>query len=63
MNLKTFLWISQTFFEQINPNIYDDEDANTEVDPEILYDIKKDYFYLQDCCKGFLFFINPKKKD
>jgi len=62
MNIKTFLWISQCFFEQIHPNIYD-EDEDNEVDPEILDDIKKDYFYLQDCCKGLLLFINPRKKD
>jgi hypothetical protein len=55
MNIKTFFWICQCFFEQINPNIYHDEeedDDDSEVDPEILDDIKNDYLYLQDCCKG-----------
>ena len=56
MNIKTFFWICQIFFEQINPNIYYEEDDDSEVDPEILYDIEKDYSYLQNCCKGF---INP----
>ena len=61
MNIKTFFWLSQTFFEQINPNIYDDEDNNYEVDTEVLYDLEKDYLYLQDCYKGILLFISPKK--
>jgi hypothetical protein len=63
MNIKTFLWISQCFFEEIHPNIYDDEDKNSEVDQEILDDMKKDYLYLQDCYKGIMLFINPIKKD
>jgi hypothetical protein len=60
MNIKTFFWICQCFFEQINPNIYDDEDD--EVPHEIQDDIKNDYFYLQNCYKGI---INPNsiKKD
>jgi len=61
MNIKTFLWISQCFFDKMHANIYDDEDD----DPEVIDDLEKDYLYLQDCCKGFLLFINPNssKKD
>jgi len=59
MNIKTFLWVSQCFFDKIHPNIYDD--ADNEADPEVLDDLEKDYLYLQDCCKGLLLFISPKK--
>jgi hypothetical protein len=53
MNIKTIFWICQCFFEQINPNIYYEEDEE-DVDPEILDDIKNDYLYVQDWCKGLL---------
>jgi hypothetical protein len=60
MNIKTILWIAQEFFEQINPNLNDDEDDNSEIDPEVLDDIKKDYLYLQYCYQGLMTFINSK---
>jgi hypothetical protein len=59
MNIKTFLWIAQGFFEQIHPNIYsDEEDADSEIDKEIIDDVQNDYFYLKYCCQGLIMFIN-----
>jgi hypothetical protein len=56
MNIKTFLWLCQEFFEQINPNIYDDKE---EINDETINDINKDYLYLCELYKNIISFINP----
>jgi hypothetical protein len=58
MNIKSFLFIAQCFFDKIHPNLNDDEDNNSEIDPEVLDYIQNDYFYLQYCYQGLMTFIN-----
>ena len=59
MNIKSFLFIAQCFFDKIHPNSYsDEEDADFEIDNEIIDDIQNDYFYLKYCYQGLIMFIN-----
>ena len=64
MNFKSLFWICEKYFEQIHPNIYDDNEEKINADElkekDIIDDINNDYHNLCSCVEQIIAFINSK---
>jgi hypothetical protein len=64
MNMKEFLQACEDFFNQINPNIYDDdeEDLEDEENNELLNEDDQCFYNLCHMMRDTLLLINPRMK-